>query len=86
MKFELSNVYQEWLEKMIEQNQSLVIQESLQDIYAADISSVLYELNAEKSKYRNLFLDLDIHEETLFMRLIENQIYTKDKFIYLKRF
>ena len=42
-------------------------------------------LNAEKSKYRNLFLDLDIHEETLFMRLIENQIYTKDKFIYLEK-
>jgi len=67
MKFELSNVYQEWLEKMIEQNESLAIQQSLQDIYPADISSVLYEFNAEKSKYV-----LDLLKKEVSAEIISN--------------
>lgn len=51
MKFELSKSYHEWLKEAIEKNNSSSIQESLRDVHAADISTLLHEFNTEDSKY-----------------------------------
>ena len=49
--FEVSPEYLEWLRTAIEQEQGLLIRDSMEEANAADILLLLYELNTEESKY-----------------------------------
>ena len=49
--FEVSPEYLEWLRTAIEQEQGLLIRDSMEEANPADILLLLYELNTEESKY-----------------------------------
>lgn len=65
MPFELSKELLNHLEDAIEHQDVRFIQEHLNDLHAADITSVLYELNTKESKYVLEVLDVEVGAEIL---------------------
>jgi len=67
MQFELSKEYYEWLEQAIADDKKEDIRESMNDIYAEDLTTLLYEFNTEDSKYI-----LDLLEKSIGAEVISN--------------
>ena len=65
MPFELSKELLNHLEDAIEHQDVRFIQEHLNNLHAADITSVLYELNTKESKYVLEVLDVEVGAEIL---------------------
>jgi magnesium transporter len=65
MQFELSKEYLERVEQAIESKDDAFITESMQGMFAADISTILYELDTEQSKYVIDLLDKNIGAEII---------------------
>ncbi len=65
MPFELSKELLNHLEDAIEHQDVRFIQEHLNDLHAADITSVLYELNTKESKYVLEVLDVEVGAEII---------------------
>ncbi len=65
MDFELSQALLDALEEAIENNDSPFIIQTLEDLYAADISLILYEMNTQQSKYVIQLLDKQIATEII---------------------
>lgn len=65
MPFELSKELLNHLEDAIEHQDVRFIQEHLNDLHAADITAVLYELNTKEAKYVLDILDVEVGAEIL---------------------
>jgi len=65
MPVEITRDFVDQIEEAIEQKNTEFIVSSLEDLYPADITTVLYELNTEESKYVLDLLDPEIGAEIL---------------------
>jgi len=65
MPVEITKEYVEQIEEAVEQRNSEFIISSMEDLYPADITTVLYELNTEQSKYVLDLLDPEVGAEIL---------------------
>jgi magnesium transporter len=65
MPVEVTKEYIELIEEAIEQKDAAFIVSSMADMYPADITTVLYELNTEQSKYVLDLLDPEVGAEIL---------------------
>lgn len=65
MQFELSKEYLERVELAIENKDEAFIKESMAGMFAADISTILYELDSQQSKYVIDLLDKNIGAEII---------------------
>ena len=63
--FELSREYRDWFQESLNDRDSELIRESLEEVPAADITSLLYEFNSEESKYVLDLLPLEIRSEII---------------------
>jgi magnesium transporter len=65
MQFELTKEYLLALENAIEARDSAFIRESLEELYPADISTILYELDDDQAKYIIESLDKEVSAEVI---------------------
>ncbi len=65
VEFELTKEFRDRFQEALDQHDALFIQESLTDVNPADITSLLYEFNAEESKYVLNILPLDIRAQII---------------------
>lgn len=65
MPVEITKEYVEQIEEAVEQRDAEFIISSMEDLYPADITTVLYELNTEQSKYVLDLLDPEVGAEIL---------------------
>jgi len=65
MPVEITKEYVEQIEEAVEQKNSEFIISSMEELYPADITTVLYELNTEQSKYVLDLLDPEVGSEIL---------------------
>lgn len=65
MPLEITKAFVEEIEAAIEQNDAARILANLEDLYPADITTVLYELNAQQSKYVLDLLEPEVGSEIL---------------------
>ena len=80
MPFELSKELISHLEDAIENQDVGFIQEHLDDLHAADITAILYELNTKESKYVLDLLDVELSAEIL------TELYEDTRAKFLKNF
>lgn len=67
MEFALTVEYSDWLKEVIAREDKDAIKESMKDVYAPDITTLLYEFNTTDSKYV-----LDLLEDELTAEVITN--------------
>ncbi|HYG37081.1 MAG TPA: magnesium transporter [Cytophagales bacterium] len=67
MEFGLTVEYYDWLKEAIARDDKDAIKESMKDVYAPDITTLLYEFNSTDSKYV-----LDLFEDELTAEVITN--------------
>ncbi|QNF35025.1 magnesium transporter [Adhaeribacter swui] len=65
MPLEITKAFVEEIEAAIEQDNAALVLASLEDMYPADITTVLYELDAQQSKYVLDLLDPEVGSEIL---------------------
>lgn len=65
MPFELTKIYLDRLETAIEQEDEAFIKVELEDLYPADISSILSELDGKKAHYILGLLDIEVGAEII---------------------
>lgn len=65
MPLEITKSFIQEIEAAVEQNNAALVLANLEDLYPADITTVLYELNAEQSKYVLDLLDPEVGSEIL---------------------
>ena len=64
-EFELSKEYYEWLEHAIAADEKEAIRQSMEHIYPADVSTLLYEFDTQDSKYVLDLLDIELAAEII---------------------
>ena len=65
MTFELTQEYLDRIEEMIESQDSATLKAEMEDMYPADVTGILYELDTEQAKYVVGLLDTKIGAEIL---------------------
>ncbi|RDC63014.1 magnesium transporter [Adhaeribacter pallidiroseus] len=65
MPLEITKAFVEEIEAAIAQNDAALVLANLEDLYPADITTVLYELNAQQSKYVLDLLEPEVGSEIL---------------------